>query len=56
MAQNTSPRKAVAEAVRVALAALPEGMTARPEIANPYGCTIELADGKRFRIVVKELD
>ena len=56
MAQNTSPRKAVADAVKLQLASLPEGMVARAEAANPYAMTIELPDGKRFRLVVKELD
>lgn len=51
-----SPRKAVADAVKLQLASLPEGMVARPEVANPYAMTIELPDGKRFRLVVKELD
>ena len=56
MDQKTSPRKIVAAAVRTALAALPEGMVARPEVANPYAVSIELPDGKRFRLVVKEVD
>lgn len=51
-----SPRKAVADAVKLQLASLPGGMVARPEVANPYAMTIELPDGKRFRLVVKELD
>lgn len=55
MAQNTSPRKIVAEAVKLQLASLPEGMVALPDATNPYAMTIELPDGKRFRIVVKEV-
>lgn len=54
--QKVNSRRIVSEAVKVALRALPEGMVVRPDPSNPYAATVELAVGKRYRLVVKEID
>lgn len=55
MPTNANPRKLVAAHVASRLAAeAPEGMTIAPDATNPYAMVVEV-DGKRFRVIVKEI-
>lgn len=55
MAQPTNPRKTLATTLfALAGEAPPPGAVVTADASNPYAFVVEM-DGKRFRVIVKEL-